>query len=281
MKQENHHRPQPMLPSNSFTKLTDAGHPMSNVAKQVVELLPAHETYVEPHADFGTLLGVKPESRNEVVNDTNGDLLHLYTTVKDEQAELVRFLAESPLDLSLRRELGQTFLRGFRHADDIVRAAQYFLQFAEPRTVTGSVNDDPEPIAELLKKFKGRFDGVLLESKPPHEVMEAYEDESVCQFINPPYDTSRYEYANRSLDLRIMESLMEWQGGGLGGEPYWALLTTSSPSPLAMLPTTALGDLTLTRNFDLNLSYVTQFVEQAAPARNGNLTLFSTQQEVV
>lgn len=266
-----------LFPSKPFTPQAATAPTVNRLADDIVQLLPDHETYVEPYADFGTLLGTKPESRNEVVNDTYGDLLHLYTTIKDERGELVRFLAESPLDAALRAEWEKTFLRGYRHADDVVRAAQHFVQFASPSSVTGDVADDPEPIDEHLRQFKRRFDDVLIESKPPHELMETYEDDSVCMFINPPYDGSRYEYANRSLDLRIMEHLMEWQGGGIGGEPFWALLTTESPSPVSMLATTPLGGITLTRNFDLEQHIVTPFVSGEGVTEDGvaELSLFS------
>ena len=264
----------------TFTPQTETAPTVNQLASDILELLPDHETYVEPCASRGTLLGVKPASRNEVVNDVHGDLLHLYNTIKDEHGELVRFLAESPLDSSLQAEWEKTFLRGYRHTDDIVRAAQFFVQFASPSSVTGRITDDQDAIGEHLQQFKRRFDDVLIESKTPHKLMGVYEDDSVCMFINPPYDGSRYEYANRSLDLLIMEHLMEWQGGGVGGEPYWALLTKQSPSPVSMLSTTDLDGNTLTRNYSFNLESTSPFLE--ADSTEGGLTDLSVfgEQEV-
>ncbi|MHC3381792.1 DNA adenine methylase [Haloarcula sp. H-GB5] len=262
----------------TFTPQAETAPAVNQLANDIVELLPDHETYVEPCASRGTLLGVKPASRNEIVNDVHGDLLHLYNTIKDEHSELVRFLAESPLDSSLQAEWEKTFLRGYRHTDDIVRAAQFFVQFASPSSVTGSIDDSQDAIGEHLREFKRRFDDVLIEAKTPHELMGAYEDDSVCMFINPPYDGSRYEYANRSLDLLIMEHLMEWQGG-VGGEPYWALLTKQSPSPISMLPTTDLSGNTLTRNYSFNLESTSPFLE-ADSTENGitHLSAFGEQE---
>lgn len=254
--------PRGILEPPAFTPQAETAPTVNQIAGEVVELLADHETYVEPHASGGTLLGMKPESRNEVVNDVHGDLLHLYTTIKDHASELVRFLAESPIDAQLRAEWENSFLRGYRHTDDVVRAAQFFVQFASPSSVTGSVHDDFEPVEDHLQQFKERFDDVLFESKPPHEVMANYEEDSVCMFLNPSFNASRYEYAQRSCDFRFMEHLMEWQGGGVGGEPYWALLTKNAPSPIAMLQTDEFDGNTLTRNYSMELSHATPFVDE-------------------
>lgn len=265
----------------SFTPQAETAPTVNQLANDIVKLLPDHETYVEPCASRGTLLGVKPPSRNEIVNDVHGDLLHLYNTIKDEHSELVRFLAESPLDSNLRTEWENAFLRGYRHTDDVVRAAQFFVQFASTSSVTGSISDNQDEIDAHLQQFKRRFDGVLIESKTPHELMGDYEDDTVCMFINPPYDSNRYEYANRSLDLLIMRHLMEWQGGGVSGEPYWALLTKQSPSPVSMLSTTDLNGNTLTRNYSFGLESTSPFLKEE-PNRSGltDLSMFSGREVV-
>jgi hypothetical protein len=260
----------------SFTPQQEAGPGLNELAPEIVDLLPDHETYIEPYASHGTLLGVKPESRNEVVNDIHGDLLHLYETIRDDVDELVRFLGENQITTDLREEWEKTFLRGYRHTDDIVRAGQFFVQFATPVSVTGSVYDDLETIREDLLQFRQRFDDVLIECKPPHELMSDFTDDSVCMFLNPPFDAERYEYGQRDCDIRFMRDLMEWQGGGVDGEPYWALLTKTAPSPISMLATTELEGNTLTRNYSMGLPHVTPFLDaQTTPDSLTSLSAFT------
>ncbi len=64
----------------------------SLLADKIVPLMPPHHCYVEVFAGAAWLLFKKPESRVEVINDINLDLVTLYRVVKNHLDEFVRYL---------------------------------------------------------------------------------------------------------------------------------------------------------------------------------------------
>lgn len=60
------------------------------LVKHIVPLIPEHKTYVEPFAGAGAVLFNKQESKVEVLNDANGELVNLYRVVKHHLDEFVR-----------------------------------------------------------------------------------------------------------------------------------------------------------------------------------------------
>lgn len=63
-----------------------------------------HDTYVEVCGGSGSVLFAKERSGIEVYNDIDGDLVHLFRTLRGHPKELeraIRFTAWSPLELSM------------------------------------------------------------------------------------------------------------------------------------------------------------------------------------
>lgn len=269
-----------------FTPQSETEPTLPTYANEIIDLIPDHTTYIETHAARGTLIGHKPPSRNEVINDKHGDILHLYETIRAEKVEIIRFLAESIIDSDLKSEWRQTYMRGYRHSNDVIRAAQFFTLFANP-TVTNDVYDSEETIEAQLDAFRKRSSDVLIEDKPAHEIIESYASEDACVFLNPAYYADRYEYAEYDCDCRFIEYLAECQGAG--GEyvtrdgatiekPYWMLLTQQSPMPVSMLPTQDFGEDTLTRNHTLGMNSVSAFSPDNSEKPDQEQTLLGIQE---
>ena len=64
----------------------------SRLADTIIPLIPAHRCYVEVFAGAAWLLFKKPESKVEVINDINLDLVTLYRVVQNHLDEFVRYL---------------------------------------------------------------------------------------------------------------------------------------------------------------------------------------------
>src|SRR5207253_2855367 len=62
----------------------------------IVELLPAHEHYVEPFAGSLAVLLKKPRSAMETVNDLDGDLMNFWQVLRDRPEDLARVCSLTP-----------------------------------------------------------------------------------------------------------------------------------------------------------------------------------------
>jgi hypothetical protein len=61
----------------------------SRLANQIIDRIPAHTTYVEVFAGAAWVLFKKPESKVEIINDINRDLVTLYRCVKHHLPALI------------------------------------------------------------------------------------------------------------------------------------------------------------------------------------------------
>ena len=64
----------------------------SLLAKRIVERIPEHTCYVEPFAGAAWVLFRKPESKVEVINDINKEVVTLYRCIQWHLEEFVRFV---------------------------------------------------------------------------------------------------------------------------------------------------------------------------------------------
>lgn len=60
------------------------------LARHILPLFPAHTCYVEPFCGAAALYFMKDQSKVEVINDINGELVNLYRVVKHHLEEFVR-----------------------------------------------------------------------------------------------------------------------------------------------------------------------------------------------
>jgi DNA adenine methylase len=63
----------------------------SRLAERIIPLIPDHACYCEVFAGAAWLLFKKPESKSEVINDINVDLVTLYRVVQHHLEEFVRY----------------------------------------------------------------------------------------------------------------------------------------------------------------------------------------------
>lgn len=59
------------------------------LAPAIVELMPAHDAYIEPFFGSGAVFFAKPRSRHEIVNDVDGHVVAFFRCLRDRREELL------------------------------------------------------------------------------------------------------------------------------------------------------------------------------------------------
>ena len=62
------------------------------LSKHIVSLLPPHKTYVEPFAGGAQIFFHKPQSKVEVLNDLDGEIVNFFRVLQEHHAELLRYM---------------------------------------------------------------------------------------------------------------------------------------------------------------------------------------------
>jgi DNA adenine methylase len=192
------------------------------IAKQLVALLPEHETYVEPFCGGAQVFFHKPRSRVEVLNDLDGELVNFLRVCQLHHPELVRYLAHATSSrrwFEIYAALDPTTLT------DVQRAARfYYLQKHSfggrihgqnyHYSVSKPTNYKTDLIAETIAAVAQRLNRVQLESWPYETVIERYDRPDTVFYIDPPYVGVPYYRHNLADDEfpRLAERLANIKG---------------------------------------------------------------------
>lgn len=176
------------------------------MAPAIIELLPAHRTYVEPYGGAMSVLLRKPKSYAEVYNDLDGEVVNLFRVLRDEAlaAELCRLVKLTPFareefeaayDLTpdpverARRLIVRSFLGHGSNATNINRTTGFRVNSSRSGTTpSGDWASYPKALAAVGMRI--REGGVAIENRPALEVMAQHDGESTLHFLDPPYPHS-------------------------------------------------------------------------------------------
>ncbi len=172
----------------------------SLLAKRIVERIPKHTCYVEPFAGAAWALFQKPESKVEVINDINRDVVNLYRCIQWHLEEFVRYFKWA---LVARDEFGRLKAANPDTLTDIQRAARfYYLHQAcfGGRIVSpsfGYATQRPSRlnllrIEEYLSAAHLRLCRVYVECLPYGDIIQRYDGPETFFYLDPPY----WDYEN-------------------------------------------------------------------------------------
>jgi DNA adenine methylase len=195
------------------------------LAKFILPLFPAHQSYVEPFCGAAALFFMKEPARAEVLNDVNGDLVNLYRVVQHHLEEFVR---QFKWALSSRQIYRWMQITPGETLTDIQRAARfYYLQkLAFGGKVQGqSFGADPGrgPRLNLLRLEEDLSDAHLRLSRATIEhldwaaCMKKYDRPGTLFYCDPPYwQTEGYgvEFGFEQYE-RLAEIMLGLQGSAI------------------------------------------------------------------
>lgn len=71
-----------------------------HLAKHIVPRIPEHHCYVEPFAGGAWIMFRKPQSKVEILNDINRDVVTLYRVIQKHLPEFIRYMQWGNLRLA-------------------------------------------------------------------------------------------------------------------------------------------------------------------------------------
>lgn len=167
----------------------------SKLARQVVGLMPPHHSYIEVFAGAAWVLFRKEQSRVEVINDLNGELVNLYRCIKFHLEEFVR---QFKFSLVSREEFTRLQKAPPETLTDIQRAARYYYllkagygakafghTFSSP--VSGRSRLNLLRIEEELSAAHLRLAQVTIERQPYAQLIERMDTPTTLFYLDPPY----------------------------------------------------------------------------------------------
>lgn len=184
------------------------------IASWIIGHLPPHRVYVEPFGGAASVLMRKPRSYAEVYNDLSDDVVCVFTVLRDpaSAADLCRRLELTPFSRV-------DFEAAYEHVDDPIERARrvIFRSFAgfgsgsatacKPegmrtrastwRPPTGFRPDsnksgstpahDWRTYPRQIVAFTERLRGVVIESRPAHDVIASHDRKDTLHYVDPPY----------------------------------------------------------------------------------------------
>jgi len=202
--------------------------------------IPQHHTWVEVFGGSGVVTANKEPSNVEVYNDVDGDIVHFFTTLRDNGNELAEWLTQTPHSRELHRKYAKEFYDGYRPNDDIERAGRFFYlrytQWGTKYTSFSGYNGGKERSAassyqqatHRLNKWQERFKQVQIEQLDFEELIERYDSKDTMFYCDPPYmdeGDDLYSHDGGFEHGRFVDSLIKSEG-------KWVVSYTRVPKPL-------------------------------------------------
>lgn len=165
------------------------------LAEHILPLFPDHTCYVEPFCGAAALFFEKPESKVEVLNDINGDLVNLYRVVKHHLEELYK---QFKWALTSRQNWQWLQATPVDTLTDVQRAARflYLQKLAFGGKVDGqsfgtATTSRPRfnifTLEQDLADAHYRLAGTTIEHLPWDQVVEKYDRPHTLFYCDPPY----------------------------------------------------------------------------------------------
>lgn len=201
-----------------------------NIARQLVEMIPNHHSYVEPYFGSGAILFNKSLSDIETINDIDNDVVNLFWCIRQDAEKLARIVMATPFS---RQEYDDSFkidIFEIMAPDEPYHKALRFLVrcwqghgFRTNGYKVGWKNDVqgresmyalwnwyrlPDWIIEAAERLRK----VQIENRPALEVIKRFNYENVFMYIDPPYllgTRSGKQYKHEMTDTDHEELLKE------------------------------------------------------------------------
>jgi DNA adenine methylase len=206
----------------------------------IESFIKTHRTWVDVFGGSGVVTANKDPSKVEVYNDLDGDIVHFFTTLRDNRAELQEWLRATPHSRELHTKYAREFFDGERPTDDVERAGRFFYlrftQFAcKYNGISGyngstkrSAADSLNSATERLTQWQRRFSSVQIEQVDFETLIDRYDTPQTLFYADPPYMDEGdvlYSHEGGFEHGRFVDTLLDTEGD-------WLVSYTRVPEPL-------------------------------------------------
>lgn len=184
------------------------------LAPWIIGYFGPHRIYVEPFGGAWSVGFRKPRAEAEVWNDLDGELVNLFTVMRDPAAaaELIRLLRLTPFArdefnaayfpaATAVERARQLIVRSFMGHGSDGASGQYRTGFRANSNRSGSTPAvDWINLPDSLDLAVERLRGVVIENRPAIDVMRAHDSDVTLFYVDPPYLAETRKRANRRAD---------------------------------------------------------------------------------
>ena len=175
----------------------------SRLAKQIVKMLPEHQTYVEPFCGAAWVFFEKEPSKVEVINDMNLDLVTFWRVVQNHLEEFLRHFKHCVISREIFDILNRTDPSTLT---DIQRAVRfYYLQRTGfggktvgrvmPASKTRPPSLNLNTLAEGILEVHWRMRRVTIERMEALQCIRRHDAPGTLFYLDPPYYGFEKDYA--------------------------------------------------------------------------------------
>lgn len=204
------------------------------IADWIVSVMPPHKSYLEPFFGSGAVFFNKPQSRIETINDLDGEIVNLFSVIRDHSEELERAVTLTPYS---REEYDGAWdaLQERRPGTEVELARRTLVRYWQThgscsRYRAGWKNDRagreyayaaqywnrlPAWIAKSVERLKE----AQIEHKPAVECIRRFRDPEVLIYADPPYLFSTrkqrqyfVEMGDEDQHVELLEALLDHPG---------------------------------------------------------------------
>ncbi len=166
----------------------------SRLAPKIISLIPKHICYIEPFAGAAWVFFKKPESKVEVLNDLDNNIVNVYRIIQHHPEEFLKqfktlFISRRLFDLMKRHD--------DECLTDIHRAVKWFylLKVAFGSQMNGAfgygttrpANLNILDLEESIIQIHWRLARVTIENRSYSDIVERYDRSHTFFYLDPPY----------------------------------------------------------------------------------------------
>lgn len=197
----------------------------SRIRDQIISMIPAHKTYIEPFGGACWVLFGKPPSPIEFINDIDNELINLYLVIQNDLDKFIETLNNMPISEYLFNKVVDH--NGIPTAPDnkVYRACStyYLIMNAFNGKIAGkpvfAFSNDKE--SAFMKFYNTDWDGVrerlkrvTILNRDFADIIKKLDGPDVIFYLDPPYvcatdNTRYYRYTFRGSEHEEMKVYLE------------------------------------------------------------------------
>lgn len=197
------------------------------MANSIIDIMPKHETYVEPFFGSGAVFFNKPPAKIETINDMDSRVINFFRVCRDNPDELIRKIQFTPHS---REEYQLSYIKSPDPIEDARRLMIRCWQAIGAKTsdITGwrSLIDPNGPdtskewdeIWQRIEAVATRLKDAQIENQDAIKLLERYNRGNVLTYVDPPYlleTRSKRHYKHEYTDgdhEALLDCLVDFNG---------------------------------------------------------------------